>query len=59
MSSADAYELKRNQHRPTDRAALTAEIRRLMATGLRVRDVAECMRLNDADVINLLTEYPA
>ena len=34
------------QHRPDDPAQLTAEIRRLHATGLTARDVASALRLD-------------
>jgi hypothetical protein len=57
LSSADAYGLRANQHRPTDRATLAAECRRLRAEGLRVRDIADALQLNDADVSTMLLEF--
>jgi hypothetical protein len=43
--SAAEYETRANRHKPTD-AVLATEIRRLVATGLKPRDVAYTLRLN-------------
>ena len=41
----DPWLLQRELYRPDDPAALAAEIRRLVATGLTLHDVADLLRL--------------
>lgn len=48
----------RDRHRPADPALLVAEIRRLAATGLTSRDVAQALRLDWAYVARSLGEAP-
>jgi hypothetical protein len=45
-------------HRPTDPAALAAEIQRLAASGLKARDIATALRLGLDTVINVLEASP-
>jgi hypothetical protein len=54
MPSVHPYDIRADRHRPTDPAVLSREIRRLAAEGLRVRDIAQALRMNDAEVVNLL-----
>jgi hypothetical protein len=54
---SDAYEQRAQFHRPTDVEQIRAEVRRLIGDGLRVRDIADALRLNDADVLNLLAGH--
>jgi hypothetical protein len=44
----------RDQHRPTDSQAITAEIRRLRLTGLTPRDIATALRIGVAAVVQAL-----
>jgi hypothetical protein len=48
------YELLAGKYRPTDPAALTAEIRRLAGTGLKAADIAVALRLSHDFVVNIL-----
>jgi len=43
-----------NQHRPTDHAALRREVLSLGAQGLKPRDIAGALGLNDHDVVTML-----
>ena len=43
-------------HRPTDRGAVAAEIRRLVANGLKPRDVAAALRLGLGQVLEALRD---
>ncbi len=45
-------------HRPTDPAALAAEIRRLHRTGLTSRDIAAALRMRLDEVVNVLEAPP-
>lgn len=53
MNSTD-YEVRANQHRPTDLHELRAEIRRMLDSGLKTRDVAEALRMHVHDVVNII-----
>lgn len=57
MTDHRTYYERAQQYRPTDVERLRAEVRRLIAEGLRVRDIALALRMNDADVINLLAGH--
>ncbi len=60
MSAAAVdYDRLASQHRPTDPAAIAAEIRRLVAGGLRPRDVSVALRLDLAAVLNALRPSPS
>jgi hypothetical protein len=48
------YELLAGKYRPTDPAALNAEIRRLAATGLKAADIAVALRLSHEYCMNVL-----
>jgi hypothetical protein len=54
MDDPTLYDIKANKFRPTDPAALAAEIRRLHANDLTARDIAEALRLAPDHVINCL-----
>jgi hypothetical protein len=56
VSAIDArtYNERAEQHRPTDVATLRREVCRLNEQGLRIRDIAQALRLNDYDVAILL-----
>ena len=43
----------RDLHRPTDRDAVIAEVRRLSALGLRIADIAGLMRLHPTVVATI------
>jgi hypothetical protein len=47
-----------NQHRPSDPAALAAEILRLHADGLSARDISTALRLPPDMVITILYGEP-
>ena len=47
-------EALRNLHRPTNPAGLVAEARRLAATGLTARDVAQALRMPFPEVLESL-----
>lgn len=49
LAAAD-FERRANLHRPTSRDALAAEIRRLVASGLKPADVAGALRISMAEV---------
>jgi hypothetical protein len=49
-----AYAALAQLHRPTDPAAIDAEIRRLGATGLKPRDIATAMGLAERAVVAAL-----
>jgi hypothetical protein len=49
-----AYAQLAQLHRPTDPAALAAEIHRLSRSGLTARDIATALRLAPDVVINML-----
>lgn len=53
-SSAQDYDRRAEEHRPTDVETLRREARRLNDQGLRVRDIAQALKLNDYDVAILL-----
>ncbi len=44
----------RDLYKPTDPAVVAVEIRRLPDTGLRVRDIADTLRINIAAVLEAL-----
>ena len=48
------YSTRAEEHRPTDVETLRREVRRLNRQGLRIRDIAQALRLNDYDVAILL-----
>ncbi len=54
MMDSVAYRKRAELHRPTSIEGLRREVFRLAADGLRVRDIAQSLRMPDADVINLL-----
>jgi hypothetical protein len=54
MLRSHRYETRADRYRPSDPGALAREIRRLHREGLRVRDIAEALRMNDAEVAGLL-----
>jgi hypothetical protein len=54
LNNALEYDRLAQAHRPTDVESLRREIRRLNQQGLRVRDIADALRLNDHDVAILL-----
>ena len=49
---ASTYEARAQAHRPGS-LAIAAEVRRLAASGLKARDIAQALRLDIAQVINL------
>jgi hypothetical protein len=49
-----AYDLAANRYRPSDRAAIEAEIRRMHADGLTARDISTALRLPPDTVITIL-----
>ncbi len=49
-----AYDVRANQHRPTDIDQLRCEIRRMLDQGLTKRDIADALRMHVHDVINIL-----
>jgi hypothetical protein len=51
----DPYSIRAEQHRPKDVESLRREVRRLTDQGLRIRDVAQSLKLNDYDVAILLS----
>ncbi len=48
------YRLLAQQHRPTDQAALAAEVRRMASQGLRPRDIAAALGMNVVLVLHIL-----
>ena len=46
-----------DKHRPTDPAVLSAEIRRLAATGLTARDISTALRIDMAQVLEALYRH--
>lgn len=48
------YDIRANEHRPTDIDKLRCEIRRLSGEGLTERDIADALRMHLHDVINIL-----
>ena len=50
----ETYDQRANAHRPTDSAALQAEMRRLASSGLRVRDIAVALRIDLGAVLEAL-----
>jgi hypothetical protein len=54
VNDAVEYDIRSQQHRPTDPKRIAAEIMRLRREGLRPRDIAQCMRMNDHDVIQII-----
>ena len=57
--AATNYDQRATQHRPTDPAAIAAEIRRLVAGGLRPRDVSNALRIDLSQVLNALRPSPS
>lgn len=51
VATAADYDARAQAHRPTD---LRAEVLRLHGEGLRPRDIAQALRMNDADVITTI-----
>lgn len=51
-----AWQMLAEMHRPTDSAAIAAEIRRLRQTGLTVHDVAAALHLGVAAVQQALRD---
>jgi hypothetical protein len=51
---AAAAEAERTRQRPTDPAALAAEIRRLSAAGLTAHDIAGALGVQPSEVLRLL-----
>jgi len=54
VTDTTEYTARAQQHRPKDIETLRREVRRLTSEGLRVRDVADALDLNDYDVMILL-----
>jgi hypothetical protein len=54
-----SYDQRANAHRPTDPAAIAAEMRRLARSGLTARDIATAFRVNVANVLEAVQEAPA
>ncbi len=52
------YDELASLNRPRDTATLAAEVRRLLATGLSVRDIATALRLDLATVLDMLAMKP-
>lgn len=50
------YALLAQMHRPTDPAALAAEVRRLASTGLSVQDISTALRIDLAQVHEMLVQ---
>lgn len=50
------YDLLAQQHRPNDPAALSQEVRRLSAAGLKPRDIASHLALHIDIVLRMLLE---
>jgi hypothetical protein len=55
MTDALEYDRRAQEHRPTDVESLRREVRRLNQQGLRIRDIAQALTLNDYDVAILLS----
>jgi hypothetical protein len=49
-----AYDMRANQHRPDDPAALAAEVRRMHADGLTARDISTVLRMPHDKIIMFL-----
>jgi hypothetical protein len=54
VTDAIEYAARAQEHRPTDVETLRREVRRLNRDGLRIRDIAQAITLNDYDVAILL-----
>ncbi len=54
--AAPAALARRDRYRPTDPAALAAEVRRLHRTGLTARDISTALRLQLDQVVNIIGE---
>jgi transposase-like protein len=54
MNTAYDWRQLADLHRPTDEAAIGAEIRRLYQTGLKPRDISSALRLDISTVIQAL-----
>lgn len=52
--SAADYERRAREHAPRTLAELHAEVRRLAGENLKARDIAAALRMNVADVVNIL-----
>jgi hypothetical protein len=59
MPAAFDWRLLADMHKPTDPAAIAAEIRRLAATGLKPRDISNTLRLDMGAVLEALREVAA
>jgi hypothetical protein len=53
-----AWQLLADMHKPADQGAIAQEIRRLHATGLKSRDIAQALRLDIAVVLEALRATP-
>lgn len=48
------YRQRAELHRPADPKLIEAEVIRLHREGLRPRDIAQCLSLNDIDVLAII-----
>jgi hypothetical protein len=49
---------RRDLYRPTDPTLIAAEVRRMHRDGLKVRDIADSLRIGVAAVTQALREHP-
>jgi hypothetical protein len=54
MLAGSSHDARAQEHRPTEPAALAAEIRRLRRTGLTPRDIAVALRIGLGQVLEAL-----
>jgi hypothetical protein len=54
MNEDCSWRLLEDLYRPTDRAVISAEIRRLHATGLKPRDISSALRIDVSAVLEAL-----
>ncbi len=52
--SARDYEARAQMHRPTNPDDIRREVLRMHRDGLRPRDIASCLRMNDHDVVQII-----
>jgi hypothetical protein len=48
------YDRRANANRPTDPAAIAAEVVRLNATGLKIRDISDALKIPANEVARIL-----
>ena len=60
MANALDYRTRADRHKPTDQAAISAEVRRLSASGLTPRDIAATLGVRLEQVLPaLLDTHPS